>query len=69
MLGPAGILVPFMSQGQSGEVCPTAIATATGQKAPAQAPARSGQQPSQQQQQQQNPVQDLGRNLRGLFSK
>jgi hypothetical protein len=71
MLGPAGILVPFMSQGQSGEVCPTAIATATGQKAPpaSQQQQRSGQQPSQQQQQQNNPVQDLGRNLRGLFNK
>lgn len=73
LLGPAGILVPFLSQGQSGDVCATAIATATGQKAPPAS--RSTQQPSQQQQQQQqqqqpsNPAQDLGRNLRGLFGK
>ena len=72
MLGPAGILVPFMSEGTKGDVCATAIATATGQKAPAasQAPSRSTTQPGQQQQQQpSNPVQDLGRNLRGLFGK
>jgi hypothetical protein len=71
LLGPAGILVPFMSEGTKGDVCATAIATATGQKAPAasQTPSRSTTQPGQQQQQQGNPVQDLGRNLRGLFGK
>lgn len=75
VLGPAGVLVPFLSGGQSGgDLCAQALAQA-GLRAP---PAQSGQQrqqPSQGQQQQQqpqqpaNPLEDLGKGLRGILGR
>ncbi len=75
VLGPAGVLVPFLSSGQGGDdLCAQALAQAGLREA---APAPSGQQPSQGQQQQQqqqqqqpaNPLEDLGRGLRGILKR
>jgi uncharacterized protein involved in outer membrane biogenesis len=74
LLGPAGVIVPFLSGGQGGgdaDLCAQALSQAglrgrtsapSGQQAPSQ-----GQPP--QQQQPANPVEGIGRSLRGLFGK
>jgi AsmA protein len=73
LLGPAGVIVPFLSGGQGGsnaDLCSQALQQAGLRGA---APAPSGQQraPSQTQQEQQpsNPVEGIGRGLRGLFGQ
>ena len=74
LLGPAGVIVPFLSSGQGGasaDLCSQALAQA-GLRGTSPAP--SGQQqraPSQTQQQQQptNPVDGISRGLRGLFGQ
>lgn len=80
VLGPAGVLVPFLSGGQrGGDPCAQALAqagmrpAATGTAQP-QPSAPQGQQPAQQQQQRQpqqpaDQLRDLGRGLRGLFGQ
>lgn len=69
LLGPAGVVLPFVSGGQRGQdPCAQALAQA-GLHGPAPAP--SGQPAQQQQQQQQpaNPVEGIGRGLRGIFGQ
>jgi uncharacterized protein involved in outer membrane biogenesis len=74
LLGPAGVVLPFVSGGQRGgqDPCAQALAAAglratpSGQSTQPQQPA---QQPQQQQQRPANPVDDLGRGLRGIFGR
>jgi hypothetical protein len=73
LLGPAGVVLPFVSGGQRNQdPCAQALAAA-GLRAAAsgqstQPQTQQGQQPTQQQQQQPaNPVQQLERGLRGIF--
>jgi uncharacterized protein involved in outer membrane biogenesis len=79
LLGPAGVIVPFLSGGQGGsnaDLCGQALAQA-GLRGAAPVPSGQSQQPApsqtqqQQQQQQQpaNPVEGIGRGLRGLFGQ
>ncbi len=70
LLGPAGVLVPFLSGGQGGsgaDLCGQALAQA-GLRGGAPAPSGQSQQraPSQQPA---NPVEGIGRGLRGLFGQ
>jgi hypothetical protein len=73
LLGPAGVVLPFISGGQRGnqDPCAQALAAAGLRAAPSgQSTQPPAQQPTQQQQQQQkpgNPVEELGRGLRGIF--
>lgn len=77
LLGPAGVVLPFVSGGQRGDQdpCAQALAAAGLRAAPSsQSTQPQAQQPSQQpaQQQQQrpaNPVQELGKGLRGILGK
>lgn len=75
LLGPAGVVLPFISGGQRSDQdpCTQALAAAglraapSGQATPQAQP--QGQQPAQQQQQQRpaNPIDGIGRGLRGIF--
>lgn len=75
LLGPAGVVLPFISGGQRGQdPCAQALAAAGLRAAPSgQSTQPQTQQPGQQapaQQQQQrpaNPVDEIGRGLRGIF--
>jgi uncharacterized protein involved in outer membrane biogenesis len=74
LLGPAGVVLPFVSGGQRGtqDPCGQALAAAGLRAAPAPSGQSSQpQQPAQQQQQQQpaSPVDEIGRGLRGIFGK
>jgi uncharacterized protein involved in outer membrane biogenesis len=73
LLGPAGVVLPLISGGQSGNQDPCAQALAAAglrTAAPGQStqPQSPSQQPAQQQQKKpSNPVEELGRGLRGIF--
>jgi uncharacterized protein involved in outer membrane biogenesis len=73
LLGPAGVVLPFVSGGQRGsqDPCTQALAAAGIRIAPSgqpQQPTRQ-QQPPQQQQQPTNPVDEIGKGLRGIFGR
>jgi uncharacterized protein involved in outer membrane biogenesis len=75
LLGPAGVVLPFVSGGQrTQDPCAQAMAAAGLRAAPSGQPSQqpSQQQAPQQQQQQprsNNPVDELGRGLRGIFNR
>jgi hypothetical protein len=81
LLGPAGVVLPFVSGGQRSnqDPCTQALAAAglratpSGQPGQPQQPAQQPTQQQQQQQQQQpkssNPVDEIGKGLRGIFGK
>jgi hypothetical protein len=76
VLGPAGVLVPFLSGGQGGgDLCAQALAQAglraalpaSGQ--PQQRQQQQQQSPTQQEQQPANPLDSIGRGLRGILNR
>jgi uncharacterized protein involved in outer membrane biogenesis len=72
LLGPAGVVLPFISGGQRNtqDVCAQALAAAGLRAAPSGQPNQPAQQQQQQKQQQpSNPVDGLGKSLKGLFGK
>jgi len=74
LLGPAGVILPFVSGGQRGtqDPCGQALAAAGLRAAPSGQPSQQPAQPQQQRQPQQqqqpaSPVDEIGKGLRGIF--
>jgi uncharacterized protein involved in outer membrane biogenesis len=74
LLGPAGVVLPFVSGGQRNaqDPCTQALAAAGLRAAPSGQPGQTqpAQQPAQQQQpKSSNPVDEIGKGLKGIFGK
>jgi uncharacterized protein involved in outer membrane biogenesis len=72
LLGPAGVIVPFLSGGQGGasaDLCGQALAQAGLRGTASGQPQQRTPSQTQQQQQPAGPVEGIGRGLRGLFGQ